>query len=256
VEPFAGGASVALQLLCDGLVDQIGLADIDPLITSFWKCVFFDTDWLVNAIEQVVVSLTKWEELKKLETDDIRQRALKCIFLNRTSFSGILSPAAGAIGGKKQTSEYKIDCRFTKATVIKRIRQASSLRDKVAFVWQCDWSDCLDDIQNIVRLDNSVFIYLDPPFYAKAEKLYTHYFRDSDHKALHDSLIKLAYPWLLSYDPAETIESLYTSNGAKPRRVEMLYSTAGSSGVIAAQELIITNLPILPQSYRLWQKHE
>ena len=57
VEPFAGGASVALQLLCDGLVDRIGLADVDPLITGFWECVFFDTDWLVEVVDEIEVTL-------------------------------------------------------------------------------------------------------------------------------------------------------------------------------------------------------
>src|SRR4051794_15391349 len=35
VEPFAGGASVCLQLLNDGAVDQIGLIDKDPLVAAF-----------------------------------------------------------------------------------------------------------------------------------------------------------------------------------------------------------------------------
>ena len=35
VEPFAGGASVALQLLEDDLVDEIALGDRDPLVASF-----------------------------------------------------------------------------------------------------------------------------------------------------------------------------------------------------------------------------
>lgn len=46
VEPFAGGASVALQLLNDGLVEKIGLIDRDPLVAAFWETVFFDTNWL------------------------------------------------------------------------------------------------------------------------------------------------------------------------------------------------------------------
>ena len=90
VEPFAGGASVALQLLCDGLVDRIGLADVDPLITSFWECVFFDTDWLVEVIDEIEVTLPRWESFRKLKPVTTRDRALKCLFLNRTSFSGIL----------------------------------------------------------------------------------------------------------------------------------------------------------------------
>src|SRR5579883_3060614 len=52
VEPFAGGASVALQLLNDGLVETVGLGEIDPLVASFWDCVFYDTEWLIRAVER------------------------------------------------------------------------------------------------------------------------------------------------------------------------------------------------------------
>src|SRR5438270_12640745 len=38
-EPFAGGAGVSLQLLADGLVQSIGLADSDPLVAGFWHTV-------------------------------------------------------------------------------------------------------------------------------------------------------------------------------------------------------------------------
>jgi DNA adenine methylase len=255
VEPFAGGASVALQLACNGIVEKIGLSDLDPLIASFWQCVFFDTDWLVEAIEEVEVTLENWEIHKASNPDDDRGRALKCIFLNRTSFSGILSPGAGTIGGKSQRSAYDIGCRFTKATVVKRIRQASMLRDKVAFVWNLSWESCLAAMTDYTKdLDtDQVFSYLDPPFYFKAERLYTYYFTDQDHRALYDALTKLSTPWLLSYDPAKPIEELYSSNGMKPRRIELLYSVAGSSGVTPAKELIVTNLPKLPGQSRTWQ---
>jgi len=255
VEPFAGGASVALQLACNGIVEKIGLSDLDPLIASFWQCVFFDTDWLVKAIEEVEVTLKNWEFFKASNPDDDRSRALKCIFLNRTSFSGILSPGAGPIGGKSQRSAYDIGCRFTKATVIKRIRQASMLRDKVAFVWNLSWEDCLAAMADHTKdLDtDQIFSYLDPPFYFKARRLYTYYFTDQDHKALYDALTKLSTPWLLSYDAAEPIEELYSSNGMSPKRIELLYSIAGSSGVTPAKELIITNLPRLPEQSEMWQ---
>jgi hypothetical protein len=43
-----------------------------------------------------------------------RDIAVKCLFLNRTTFSGILHGRAGPMGGRKQQSDYKIDCRFNK----------------------------------------------------------------------------------------------------------------------------------------------
>ena len=39
VEPYAGGASVALELLHFDLVDRVVLGDRDRLITAFWQTV-------------------------------------------------------------------------------------------------------------------------------------------------------------------------------------------------------------------------
>src|SRR5690606_29288274 len=98
VEPFAGGASVALQLLGHDAVERVGLVDLDPLVAAFWRAVFFDTAWLVEQVEGAEVSLERWQALKGDVPNTTRGRAFACLFLNRTSYSGILSPTAGPIG--------------------------------------------------------------------------------------------------------------------------------------------------------------
>ena len=50
-------------------------------------------------------------------------------FLNRTNRSGILN--AGPIGGMEQKGNYKIDARFNKTDLIKRIQQVVKYRDKI-----------------------------------------------------------------------------------------------------------------------------
>ncbi len=140
VEPFAGGASVALNLLNDGIVEKIGLIELDSLVADFWYTVFFDTDWLIEEIETIEVSLKNWHKFKHTKPQSKRDRALTCFFLNRTSFSGIIA-RAGPIGGQKQQSKYKIDCRFPKKTLIERIRQAEALKEKVAFVKNMSWEE-------------------------------------------------------------------------------------------------------------------
>lgn len=42
VEPFAGGASIALQLAHERRVDHVLLADLDDLVYSFWQTAAFD----------------------------------------------------------------------------------------------------------------------------------------------------------------------------------------------------------------------
>ena len=50
VEPFAGGASIAWNLLIDGVVDQVIINDADKAVYSFWRTVMESTRWLVDKI--------------------------------------------------------------------------------------------------------------------------------------------------------------------------------------------------------------
>ena len=202
------------------------------------------------------MTVDTWRYFREAHLRSIRELALSCIFLNRTSFSGILCPTSGPIGGYSQGSQYKIDCRFTASTLVKRISQASRLRDRVLFVDRNDWKQTLAKVEGMKYSSKEVFYYLDPPFYNKARRLYRFFFDVADHEALHASLMHLQQPWLLSYDPAKQILDLYSHNGCGPKRVNLLYSASASKNRGEAQELIITNVPTLPEETRLWRSSD
>ena len=256
VEPFAGGASVSLSLLASGSVDGIVLGERDPLVASFWKTAFFDTDWLVEAIRNVPITLSQWKRFRASPGQSVREQALACIFLNRTSFSGILAHSAGPIGGQKQTSCYSIGCRFNVEGIIRRIQDAAEFSPRVLSVHEGSWQETAAKVRRLGYRPDEVFFYLDPPFYDKADRLYRYYFRDQDHKLLHAWLTGLESRWLLSYDAADTMISLYSSNGRGPRWIELLYSVAASARLVQAKELLVTNLPKLPRKTRLWASDE
>ena len=257
VEPFVGGASVALQLMQDGLVDRVILMDIDPWIASFWQTVFFDTEWLVEQIETIEVTLDRWQEFKQSNPATRRDRALTCFFLNRTSFSGILQAKVGPLGGRTQESQYKIDCRFMRGTLTKRIKQAAAHRDRVHAVWDCSWDEGFTRIRELQVQDelpqNGTFYYLDPPFFKEAEALYRYYFVSEDHLALRDHLLTMEDKWILSYDSAQDVEELYgealkqCTNGTQKHDVELFYSLAiMTEERRKGKEVIISNLDQLP----------
>ena len=246
---------MSLELLNKGLVEEIALGEQDPLVASFWKVVFWDTDWLVGQVEQTPVTLERWHNFKSSRPRSNRDRALACLFLNRTSFSGILSPTAGPIGGQKQQSEYRIDCRFPVSTLVKRIRQAAALADRVRFVHQGDWQTTIEKVNALGRGQGEVFYYLDPPFYKKSDRLYAHTFTMRDHERLHDGVMHISQNWLLSYDPAPAIVKMYSHNGEGPKRVDLLYSASARGNMMKVQELIITNMPCLPEETRLWRSN-
>jgi DNA adenine methylase len=80
------------------------------------------------------VSLCEWRRQKNLSPRLTLAAAFKCLFLNRTSFSGSLVPRTGAIGGMSQTGAYKIGCRFNQERLARRIVELSELRSRVRFV--------------------------------------------------------------------------------------------------------------------------
>jgi DNA adenine methylase len=256
VETFAGGASVALHLLDCEAVERIGLIEKDPIIAAFWKVVFSnDVDWLIKQIETIDVTLENWAFFKNNHFTNIRQQALSCLFLNRTSFSGIIAPSGGPIGGYKQESDYKIDCRFPRQKIIDRIVAANKLKDRVAFVLNMSYESGVRftyQFKNAGTMLKDVFFYFDPPFFRKADRLYRYFFEYEDHKNLRDLVTGLPSFWLMSYDFAPELEMFYGSVESTRTHVELLYSAAANGGNRPVKEAIITNLPTLPSDLRLY----
>jgi len=257
IELFAGGANVALYLLQKKLVDKVILVDKDPWIASFWETVFWDTEWLKSQIQNADLRLENWYHLKYSPAKDRRERAWRCFFLNRTSFSGILRDEVGPLGGKQQKSEYKIDCRFSKPLLTSRIEKIASLRDKIFAVWNMSYEEAVEKIyeeqaQGKIPNDN-LFFYLDPPFFKKGSKLYRMFFTYDDHIRLRNFLIGFQDKWLLSYDSVEEVKNLYkepflNSNGnTKIKYIASMYSVSSKCKRGRNQEIILSNLDYLPE---------
>ncbi|MBE3128290.1 MAG: DNA adenine methylase, partial [Actinobacteria bacterium] len=136
IEPFAGGAGAALNLLVNGYVKKIVLNDLDERIYKFWKAVLNDTDEFIARIISTPLSITEWRRQKELlrDKDFVREGSaidvgFASFFLNRCNRSGILS--AGPIGGIKQTGEWKIDARFNKTELISRIEKIAQFQERI-----------------------------------------------------------------------------------------------------------------------------
>lgn len=250
VEPFAGGASVSLHLLKTNMVERIGLVERDPIVASFWKVVFSeDVDWLLEEIENIEVTLEQWDSFKYKKVTGFKRQALACLFLNRTSFSGILAPSSGPLGGRKQESDHKLDCRFPRQEIIRRVIEAHKLKDRIAFIWNMTWESGIKFVYQLQRTGTmlqDIFFYLDPPFFQKADRLYTHYFEYPEHKQLRDVVLTLPSPWMLSYDIAPELATLYGNTQSNSAHVELLYSASSNGGNRIVKEVVITNLPSLP----------
>lgn len=214
VEPFCGGASIALGLLEMDAVDHILLADLDPLISAFWHEATTAADRLIDDMMREPVTVERWDQWRQASPTCSRGRAMKCLFLNRTNFSGIIGGSAGPIGGRSQVSKYKIDCRFEKESLARRIHNIKRFADegRIATVLGCSWQETLRFVRSNDKMwsPNDTLLYFDPPYIQKAHRLYTHLFSSGDHKTLANCLMSgLPYRWILSYDREPLVFDLY-----------------------------------------------
>ncbi|SCF21168.1 DNA adenine methylase [Micromonospora marina] len=257
VEPFAGGASTSLRLVGSGVVDRVLLADADPLVAAFWQVAAAETENLVDRVcdehARFVslggqIALDRWDYWRawtpRPGTSAATARfeaAVKCLFLNRTTFSGILHGQAGPIGGRSQTSAYGIGCRFTLEPLMERVRYVGWLygEGRLVDVWCKHWERTLADVPEWYPqlIPNHVVAYLDPPYLEKSDKLYQKSFNPnggygaSPVSDLHWSNIlphqhlaeylrrRIQFRWILSYDSHASLLSdpaLYLSREMTP----------------------------------------
>lgn len=298
VEPFAGGASTSLRLVGAGIVARILLSDADPLVAAFWQVAAAEPATLIARMReehaQHVIpgrsqALARWDYWREWRppagmssATARRETAMRCLFLNRTTFSGILHGRAGPIGGRKQASEYSIGCRFTPDALAQRIAYVGHLYEagRLIDAWCMDWRECLDNTASVYKtlVPNKVLAYLDPPYLRKSTTLYnTSFSTNRSARAVpepagwptpmpHEELAcyltnHMRYRWILSYDyDPELLSSclLYSRHRMTPsvserregvhqwrvskRLVTANYSVA-RKGRSLADELIITTLP-------------
>ena len=212
VEPFVGGGSVFLNFLANDWAKRVIIGDKDRLIFSFWKTLFGDTRYLINFIRKVNINLREFKYYKQITVNqseyEEKKLAEACLFLNRTSYSGLLTDDVGPIGGKLQKSEYKIDCRFNRKTLIERIEEIAKFKPKVK-VLPYDWERTIDYALEKSK-EAKLLFYLDPPFYLKGHLLYRCYFENGEHYELSEKIKSLKFKWILSYDKGPEIRKMYS----------------------------------------------
>lgn len=210
VEPFAGGASVALKLLIEKHFERITINDYDRAIYAFWYSVLHHSEALCQRIQETEVTLNTWHQQKAIykakASADLLSLGFATFFLNRTNRSGILN--GGVIGGLDQKGSYKIDCRFNKAKLVDRIQCIARLKHRIQ-VTHLEALSLIQTIQQDAQSANTL-VYFDPPYYAKGSTLYMNYFDDTQHQALAQAIQAMKnIPWIVSYDAKPEILQLY-----------------------------------------------
>ena len=207
IEPYAGGAGIALDLLFSGYCTDIHINDLDLAIYHFWKSITEQTEDFIRLTNDTEVTIEEWHKQKALlKRDDISplEHGFAAFFMNRTNRSGILK--AGVIGGLGQIGNYKLNCRFNKTDLNKRIERIGSMASQI-HVTNFDTETWLPMLHNVVP-SNSL-IYLDPPYYDKGQGLYRNFYKHEDHRAIQEKLANVEISWVVSYDNHPSIKEIY-----------------------------------------------
>ncbi|AKG04190.1 DNA methyltransferase [Salimicrobium jeotgali] len=211
VEPFAGGAAVAINLLLNSDVKKIIINDYDRSIYAFWYSVLYRTEQLIHKINNTEIRIEEWYVQKRVQnykdTADLLDLGFSTLFLNRTNRSGIIK--GGVIGGKDQSGNYKMDCRYKKPQIIQKIREIADRRDSIE-LYNMDGYDFID---KVIKKTRKSFTFFDPPYFEKGPSLYTKFYNEKNHEELAKKIKKdlRNRKWIVTYDNHPKIKQLYSN---------------------------------------------
>jgi DNA adenine methylase len=213
VEPYAGGAAIALELLLHEYVSRIHINDVSKPVHAFWKSVLFHTEEFCRLVRGMPLTVESWDKQKHVLNNQAAHNTVQlgfaAFFLNRTNRSGILN--GGIIGGRDQTGPWKIDARYNAGELVRRIETIAGMRDRIKLTRQ-DALKFLGD--GVTRWPKETLIYLDPPYYVKGRDLYYHFYEHADHAKIARFVKQEidGQSWIVSYDNVAQIAKLYAGS--------------------------------------------
>src|SRR5699024_5226313 len=211
IEPFAGGFGVGLELLYSNVVSNVVINDMDPSICAIRYAMLNQTDEFINLIQTTHENIYEWKLQQKIRektksNPNSIDNGFASFFLNRTNVSGIIN--GGPLGGKTQSGKYKLDCRFNKKALIKKIKKIASHKDRITLKNLDANKFIVQEIPKYSKKDT--FIFFDPPYYTQGKNLYLSFVNKDEHKKLAQNILNLSdYKWITTYDIEEEILKLY-----------------------------------------------
>jgi DNA adenine methylase len=210
-EPYAGGAGVAIGLLLNQVVNHIHLNDSSRPIYAFWHSIINYPEELCRRIRGASLTVEEWKKQREIlrHPDQYGELDLgySTLYLNRCNRSGVLT--GGIIGGLDQTGPWKMDARFPRNELIRRIENIAAKRDAIT-VHNLDAERFI--LEYVPTLPDQTLVYCDPPYFSLSSKLYLNQYQAGDHKRVAEIIQEqLPRRWVVSYDSAPEILSYYDS---------------------------------------------
>lgn len=227
VEPYCGGAGAALNLLLKGAVESIILNDADMRIYSAWKAILHESERFIETIRKINICIDTWNTQLDLVCNSQKcgynfDVGFATFFINRTSRSGVIV-GSGPIGGYSQSGKWKIDARFNKETLIKRISRVASLKDRITL----RNLDAIEFCRGLAEISppEQTFLFIDPPYIGAGGRLYLDAMNEAKHIMLSDWIKSKTFKqWILTYDDHPLIRESYADHS--PHHLTVNYSLA------------------------------
>lgn len=209
-EPYAGGAGVGLELLLTDKASHIHLNDSCIGIYAFWSSILDRPEEFCRRVSSASLTIREWkrqrEILARSSEFDLFDVGFSTFFLNRCNRSGIAN--AGVIGGLNQSGTWKMDARFPKNELIRRVEAIALRRDSIT-IKNLDAEKFITEY--LPTLPSKTLVYCDPPYYHKADRLYLNHYKPKDHSRIAKTIQKeIKVPWVVSYDSAPEILEAYS----------------------------------------------
>lgn len=219
-EPFFGGGVIGLQFMKESPeIQRAWFNDYDIGLSLLWTSVLTNHERLMDLVLGYTPKVEDFyvfkEELLALSHDEVpiieEDRllvAFKKLAIHQISYSGLGTQSGSPLGGKKQESKYKIDCRWSPEHICKKIKNIH----KECGTWDLRTPGCTClDFEPVIAEDSCpALIYVDPPYFDKGGELYQHSFTTEDHERLAEALQNTRHKWVLSYDDCPKIRDLYS----------------------------------------------
>lgn len=251
IEPFAGGAGIAIDLLLNDVVSQIVINDYDKGIYSFWRAVLTETERFTWDIQNINLTKDEWERQRNIYLSQQARYSYELgfasFYLNRTNRSGIIT--GGLIGGQNQSGRWKMDVRFHRAHLINRIEKIAEHKAHI-YLYNKDINSFITHY--LPRHSHNALIYFDPPYYVKGRELYMNFLQHKDHLRIKSEITQLkSIDWLITYDACPEILELYCEQPCK--RMSWNYSAANKRTV--DEVIIFKDTSMIPSEAELKENH-
>ena len=247
IEPFAGGAGIALDLLENDVVSKIVINDLDKGIYSFWRALLNETDRFIEEINNIPLNIDEWNRQKNIMLNSQKKYSFELgfatFYMNRTNRSGIIK--GGAIGGLEQNGKWRLDARFNKPNLIRRINKIVERKDSI-HIYNKDVASLIKNY--LPKYQDNAFVYFDPPYFGKGKQLYLNFFNYQDHVRIEQMINEsVNCDWVITYDDVPEIANIYKNH--ELRRFDLNYSAAEKR--IASEIIIFSSSSMIPRKKQL-----